>query len=256
MQNPAPHHLLVEGGLMTVAHKKWVSDFYEKSYKELGLGAQRRYPNEELCRFMGKNLFKVPQKERKTIKVLETGCGSGANLRMVAQEGFDAYGIDLSEEAIGLCRQMLASSGLKAHLQTQDMQDLAFEDHFFDVVIDVFSSYCLTRQQWGAYMRSVHRVLKPGGLFFSYFPSKRSDCFQFPGEAQMIDQDTLEGIHRQDAPFSGNTYPFRFMHPREYEKALLDMSFDVPYLEEVGRTYGRGKECFAFVVVEGVKRAP
>ena len=54
--------------------------FYDDSYRSAGFSAQRRYPNEELCRFMGKNFFKVPQDQRKDIRILEVGCGSGASV--------------------------------------------------------------------------------------------------------------------------------------------------------------------------------
>ena len=49
---------------MSTIHKKLVNDFYEKSYKDLGLGAQRRYLNKELCRFMGRNFFKIQRAEK------------------------------------------------------------------------------------------------------------------------------------------------------------------------------------------------
>ena len=45
------------------------------------------------------------------------------------------------------------------------------------------------------------------------------------------------------------------IYARENMKALLDLNFDVPYLEEMGRTYGHEKEYFAFVLIEGVKEA-
>ena len=51
-----------------------VKSFYEDSYASMGFAAQRRYPNEELCRFMGRNLFSIPQQERSDIKILEVGC--------------------------------------------------------------------------------------------------------------------------------------------------------------------------------------
>ncbi|MBX3457095.1 MAG: hypothetical protein KF820_01865 [Candidatus Paracaedibacteraceae bacterium] len=57
-----------------------VKEYYEQSYGEMGFGAQRRYPNEELCRFMGRNLFSIPHSDRSHVKVLEVGCGSGSNL--------------------------------------------------------------------------------------------------------------------------------------------------------------------------------
>jgi len=78
--------------------EKW----YERSYQSLGLEAQRRYPNEEMLRFLGCNLFKIPYESRKETCVLEVGCGSCSNLWVVAKEGFDAYGIDLSSESIVL----------------------------------------------------------------------------------------------------------------------------------------------------------
>ena len=41
--------------------KKW----YDESYSKYGLSAQRRYPNEEMLRFMGRNFFSVEKEKRK-----------------------------------------------------------------------------------------------------------------------------------------------------------------------------------------------
>ena len=72
---------------------------FDKEYHKYGLSAQRMYPNEALCRFLGSNgFFNVERKE--DIRILEVGCGSGANLWMIAKEGFDAYGLDASSAAI------------------------------------------------------------------------------------------------------------------------------------------------------------
>src|SRR6266567_279496 len=100
--------------------------FYEASYKQEGAAAQRRYPNEELCRFMGRHYLHLPRERRSDIRILEVGCGAGANLWMIAREGFDTYGIDLSEEAIRLCRLMLHSYGTKATLHVADMTATPF----------------------------------------------------------------------------------------------------------------------------------
>ena len=69
-------------------------DWYEASYREEGFDSQRRYPNEELLRFMGRNFFAIPSELRKETRILELGCGSCANLWMLASEGFKAYGLD------------------------------------------------------------------------------------------------------------------------------------------------------------------
>ena len=81
--------------------------FYDKSYSYNGLDAQRKYPNEEFCRFMGRNFFQEPVSGRRNINILEVGCGSGANLWLLVKGGFETYGIDLSSESIKLVPHML-----------------------------------------------------------------------------------------------------------------------------------------------------
>jgi SAM-dependent methyltransferase len=227
--------------------------FYENSYESSGFGAQRRYPNEELMRFMGRTFFSVPREKRKGIRILEVGCGSGGNLWAIAREGFDAYGIDLSGEGIDLCRQMMKEWGCSATLQAGDMADLPYESGFLDAVVDVFSSYCLPEKDFTRYLAGVARVLKPGGKYFSYTPSKNSDVFKETAPSDRLDPSTLNGICRVTAPFYGNFYPFRFTSRDEYA-GLLAEDFTVTYGETVGRTYRSGQEYFEFVVVQAERK--
>ena len=232
---------------------KSVKDFYNQSYNNLGFNAQRKYPNEELCRFMGRNFFHKSQEARKKIKILETGCGSGANLWMIAKEEFDTYGIDLSSEAIALAKKMLDSYGVSAEISTQNMCALNFQANYFDAIVDVFSSNCLSRNEHLLYLQEVKRTIKPGGLFFSYFPAKQSDTYLFPGDASFIDSDTLESVTRVDSPFCGQDYPFRFIHSREYEEGLQNLGFRIQHSEIINKTYNKRKENFSFVVIEAAK---
>lgn len=232
--------------------------FYENSYVTDGFGAQRRYPNEELCRFMGRNFFGLPKENRSGIRILDTGCGSGANLWMIAREGFDAVGVDLSPAAIKLCEQMLASYDCQAELHVADMTKLPLDTGSVDAVVDVFSSNCLDQKQGDDYLSEVSRILKKGGKFFSYFPSTRSDTwtdqnFSDKGSKNRIDDDTLNGLHRKTGPYYGNDYPFRFLHERRYQHQLEDKGFSVNYCETLTRTYRNRQEVFEFVVVEGSK---
>lgn len=232
-----------------------VRDFYEASYSSQGFAAQRKYPNEELCRFVGRNFSMLSPEHRQSVRMLEVGCGSGANLWMLAREGFDTYGIDLSFESLLLAERMLQGYGVKATLSAGDMTDLAFEDGFLNSVVDVFSSYCLDAQSGRAFIASVSRVLARDGLFFSYFPAKNSEAFTYHKPANLLDDDTLSGIYRADSPFAGNHYPFRFLHPLEYEQMLTEAGFEVQYSEVVSRTYGRRREQFSFITVEARKVA-
>jgi ubiquinone/menaquinone biosynthesis C-methylase UbiE len=232
-----------------------VRNFYEASYSSQGFAAQRKYPNEELCRFIGRNFSRFTQQERQAMRLLEVGCGSGANLWMLAREGFATYGIDLSQESLALAERMLQSYDVQASLSPGDMTDLAFEDGFFHAVVDVFSSYCLDAQHGRAFLSSVSRVLARGGLFFSYFPAKSSEAFTHHKPASLLDEDTLSGVYRVDSPFAGNHYPFRFLHPLEYEQMLVEAGFEVQYSEVVSRTYGQRREQFSFITIEARKVA-
>lgn len=232
---------------------KAAKDWYEKDYKEAGFKAQRLYPNEELLRFFGRNLFSIPKEQRKDTKVLEVGCGSCANLWMVAHEGFDSYGLDLSEESLKLGQMRLDQWNVTARLFCASMTEIPFEDNSLDVLIDVFSAYCLAPADYIVFIKEVHRVLKKGGLFFSYTPSVESEAFKNHAPARLIDKNTLNGIYRKDSPFTGNYYPFRFDDVKELEQIHKAQGFGYRYRETITRTYNNLSETFQHISLELVK---
>lgn len=152
--------------------------FYERSYCDQGIASQRKYPNEELCRFIGRRFGHLSSLQKEELKIVEMGCGSGANMWMLARESFDAYGVDFSQQALILCKQTLESYGITAKLFRADMTQTNFDNNYFSVCIDIFSSYCLDTSQGERFISEVYRILKHGGTFFSYFPSKCSEAFQ------------------------------------------------------------------------------
>jgi SAM-dependent methyltransferase len=223
--------------------------WYDDAYAREGFDAQRRYPNEELLRFFGRHYFSLPRPTRGAIRVLEVGCGSGANLWMIAREGFAAHGIDHSEASLRLCRAMLAQWDAAASLACADMTALPYCDRSFDVIADVFSAYCLDEAGFARFLDEVARLLRPGGRFFSYTPSKASDAFRDPGPSRLLDASTLDGIAREGAPYRGSDYPFRFASPSGFATAIAARGLAVLYNETVGRSYRNGKEYFEFLVL-------
>lgn len=229
--------------------------FHDGTYGKLGFAAQRFYPNEELLRFLGSYYFSVPLEKRKSVRVLEVGCGSGANLWMIAREGFEAHGIDLSTEGLGLCRQMLDRWQVSASLKLGDMTATGYPDAHFDAVLDVFSANCFDENSFSAFLDEVTRILKPAGRFFSYTPSKNNNSFRDPGPSRWIDSSTLDGIHRSTSPFYGQFYPFRFTEPEEFEAQLVKRGFSVLRNERIGRTYRSRQEYFEFTSIHAQRGA-
>jgi SAM-dependent methyltransferase len=228
-------------------------DWYQNSYARLGSAAQRRYPNEEFVRFIGSRFGHLDPAHRAKTRVLELGCGSGANLWMLAREGFDTHGIDLSAEALKICKLLLESWQVRARLDAADMVHLPYASSSFDIVADVFSAYCLNEMEFARCLDEIGRVTRPGGYFFSYSPSKNSDAFKNHSPASKIDASTLEGILRASSPFAGNHYPFRFISSAEYAQMLVERGYQILSNERVGRTYRSGGEYFEFISIAAQK---
>jgi SAM-dependent methyltransferase len=124
-----------------------------------------RYPPEEVVRFVARHFYKAP--DRKNVRILEVGCGPAANLWYIAKEGFSAFGLDGSAEAIKKAGQRLAEEGLKADLKQGDAVRLPYPDAAFDGVLDIECIYANDWKDSERIIREIHRVLKPGGVFFS-----------------------------------------------------------------------------------------
>lgn len=231
-----------------------VKNWYENSYLVHGINAQRKYPNEELLRFIGRNFLNLDSQARKNKHILEIGCGSCSNLWMISKEGFTTYGLDLSKEAITLGYKMLKSWNLsEVDLKVGSMTNLPYKDNSMDAIVDVLSAYCLAEKDFELCLKEIRRVLKPGGCFFSYTPGKNSDAFKDYKPSRFIDKSTLNGIHRESSPFKGNHFPFRFVSSGEYEELMKKYDLEVTYSESILRSYYDKKEYFEFLVFQGTK---
>jgi SAM-dependent methyltransferase len=126
-----------------------------------------KYPSEDVIRFVARHFYKVP--DRGSVKILEVGCGTGANLWYIANEGFAAYGIDGSASAIATCRQRMDAEvlGWKGVLTEGDVCSLPYSDDFFDAVIDNECIYANLYDDARRIYQEAHRVLKPGGKLYS-----------------------------------------------------------------------------------------
>ncbi len=133
-------------------------EFYDAPYREKGFAAQRKYPNEPMLRF----LSTLPRGG----KVLEIGCGSGANLWAIAKEGFDADGFDISPTAIALCHQTLDSHSVNACVWKGDFHERQNCTVKYDAIIDVQCLQHTDRKE--VVIAEVRRLLKRDGKFFSY----------------------------------------------------------------------------------------
>lgn len=125
-----------------------------------------KYPPEHVVRFVARNFYGAAKREE--VKLLEVGCGPGANVWYAASEGFDVCGIDGSPSAIRKARERLQNIELKATLKVGDFcNKLPWPDESFDAVIENLSLYTNRRARIKQAVSEIRRVLKPKGKFQS-----------------------------------------------------------------------------------------
>lgn len=137
---------------------------WERIFREREWG---RYPPEELIRFVAARFYRAP--DRSAIRILDAGCGPGANLWYLAREGFSAVGIDGSKAALDRARKRLSKERLDAELVLGDLAqlDTYFEPESFDAIVDVAALQHNRIGDVQCVVDEMHTCLKPGGHLFS-----------------------------------------------------------------------------------------
>jgi len=108
-------------------------------------------------------------------KFLDLGCGNGRQAIPFAQAGYQACGIDFSEEAITLAEKNAQLSQLKVDFQIGDVLNLPYKENEFNIALDSGCLHHLRKYQWQDYLRNLKLVLKPQGYFFLICFSINSD---------------------------------------------------------------------------------
>lgn len=127
-----------------------------------------KYPAEPLIRTVMR-AYRTPEVRAKT-RVLELGCGAGANLGFFLAEGFQTYGLDGAPSAILKAEQRLrslAADGQALDLKVQTFEEIDYPPNSFDVVVDHFAIYANPMVVIDETYEKVHRMLAPGGRFYS-----------------------------------------------------------------------------------------
>lgn len=101
--------------------------------------------------------------DHQQLQALDVGCGTGAILELLQTNGYQARGIDMSEEALRFCREknLVVSYGL--------INNLPFTDNTFDIVVaaDVLEHV----EEDGQALTEIKRILKPGGFLIATVPA-------------------------------------------------------------------------------------
>ncbi|GAB3906786.1 class I SAM-dependent methyltransferase [Mucilaginibacter boryungensis] len=107
--------------------------------------------------------------------ILDAGCGGGRNLHYFMSNGFNVYGIDADANAIAAVQQLsarLAPGNPVNNFVVSGLEDLPYTDNSFALVIcSGVLHFATDDDHFDTMLRSMWRVLKPGGFFFARLAS-------------------------------------------------------------------------------------
>jgi cyclopropane fatty-acyl-phospholipid synthase-like methyltransferase len=128
-----------------------------------------KYPHEKVVQYCFRN---YPE-QRRSVKVLDLGCGSGVHTVFLASEGFEVTGIDISDVGIANTYRKLELLGLKAELRIESADVLNFPSESFDLVICIGVYECIGVVKTKISVDRVRMILRSGGRSLFIFPSDR-----------------------------------------------------------------------------------
>lgn len=145
---------------------------WDKAYREEGNVFSEPHP-------AIKKLIKL-FKERKIESILDLGSGTGRNLVLLAENGFEVYGLDISPTGVEITKKLLMEKGLKAKVEAGNIYEpLPFVDGFFDAIISIQTLHHNTTEKIKVLIQEMERVLSSKGTIFVTVPSKMNQAEKF-----------------------------------------------------------------------------
>lgn len=155
-----------------------------------------------------------------TKSILELGCGTGAHAVLLAKEGYQVHGVDLSADMLLRATDRLSSlpTELASRLEFSqgDIRTVRINKQF-DAVISLFHviSYQTTNEDLQAAFATVKAHLKPGGVFIF-------DCWYGPAVSRL--RPSLRVKRLEDEEISVIRIADSLMYPNDN---LVDVHYQV-----------------------------
>ena len=116
------------------------------------------------------------------MRVVDAGCGGGRNLVYLLRQGYEVFGVDASGEAVEYVRSVAAALAPQLpaeNFRVEKIEAMSFPDGFAEVVVcNSVLHFAADDGQFESMVRSLWRVVRPGGLLFCRLGSTIGGTFE------------------------------------------------------------------------------
>ncbi|MFW5702786.1 MAG: SAM-dependent methyltransferase [Candidatus Dojkabacteria bacterium] len=129
-------------------------------------------------------------------KILDLGCGAGADMLFLAEKGFEVVGVDFSPSAAANAEDLLQSKGLEGKVYVDNLFDSItnFTPEEFQGVIAINSLEYTSLEIFKSSLEQVADLLVPKGLFLLVVPSGQTEINPDFKEQLFFDEEDLSEL--------------------------------------------------------------
>jgi len=140
-------------------------------------------------------------------KVLDLGCGAGADCLTLAQHGLEVVGMDYSHEAITQAQAQSQDLALPVRFLQSDMaHPLPFLDQDFDAVMSNVAFHSFPDRLLRSILGEIRRILRQDGLVLLHVNSLEDMRYRPKDRAQEIEPDYYLESDGQTMHFFSDAY--------------------------------------------------
>lgn len=126
-----------------------------------------KWPSEMMVVTLFGNILRTPLIFRKSMKVLDIGCGFGNHLRPFLDADCDCYGVEVSNEIVECIDGAFEENGNRAAIKCGTNRELPYDNQFFDLMLSInVLHYETTEEDLRTALKEYARVLKNDGMLY------------------------------------------------------------------------------------------